>query len=344
MPTRIVREGIISSARVNALSTGAEVFYRRLLNVVDDYGRYHGSVVTLRGACWPTCPDKVKERELAKWLGELLRGDRPLIRSYNIAGSVYIEIQDFEQQTRSKSKFPPPPWVNLPAQGQSCVYFVQAETSRRIKIGFTELQPQARLSTLQIGSPEKLRLLGTFPGSMADERATHKLFISDQIAGEWFSETKALLEFIAEKCAQIASIIPDDVDIVQENAPPSRSRISESKTESESNAQTEPRSMPKGFEYPKTGAAVCRRFPAADRTLVSRIIQAGLQAYIGVANPRIPSPDDSVYAAAVDEATSKSQTSAGLYMTSVPTVIASWAKYGRNGTGGPESLDGYRLL
>jgi hypothetical protein len=111
MPNRIVREGINSSARVNALSLGAEVFYRRLISVVDDYGRYHGSVVTLRGACWPTNPEKIREKDVSKWLTELLKGDDPLVKTYAVGGATYVEIQEFRQITRSKSRFPDPPWM-----------------------------------------------------------------------------------------------------------------------------------------------------------------------------------------------------------------------------------------
>jgi hypothetical protein len=113
MPSRIVREGINSSARVNALSPLAELFYRRLLLVADDFGRFHGSVVTLRGACWPTNPERVREKDVSKWLTELLKGDSPLVRTYCIGGATYLEIQDFGQQTRSKSRFPEPPWFNI---------------------------------------------------------------------------------------------------------------------------------------------------------------------------------------------------------------------------------------
>jgi hypothetical protein len=36
MPNRILRAGIITSDRVNALDFGAEVFYRRLMSAVDE--------------------------------------------------------------------------------------------------------------------------------------------------------------------------------------------------------------------------------------------------------------------------------------------------------------------
>lgn len=113
MPNRYVREGILSSHRVNALSLGAEVFYRRLMSVADDHGRYHGSVVTLRGACFPLNPEKISEKEISKWLTELIKGDNPLVKMYSIDGATYLEIQNFGQTTRSKSKFPNPPWHNI---------------------------------------------------------------------------------------------------------------------------------------------------------------------------------------------------------------------------------------
>ncbi len=48
MPNRILREGILTSERVNLLSWEAEVFYRRLMSVVDDYGRFHAHPALLR--------------------------------------------------------------------------------------------------------------------------------------------------------------------------------------------------------------------------------------------------------------------------------------------------------
>lgn len=116
MPSRIIREGINSSDRVNALSTGAELFYRRLLNVVDDYGRYFGSVATLRTACWPTCPDKFTETQVTKMLSECLAGDKPLLSRYKSGSGTYICVSEFKQQIRSKSKFPEPPKCEADAQ------------------------------------------------------------------------------------------------------------------------------------------------------------------------------------------------------------------------------------
>jgi hypothetical protein len=108
MPTRIVREGINSSARINALSFGAEVLYRRILNIADDYGRYYGAAATLIGACWPTAPGRVRLAEVKAWLQELQAGKRPLVLIYVIDGCEYLQLSDFGQKARSKSKFPEP--------------------------------------------------------------------------------------------------------------------------------------------------------------------------------------------------------------------------------------------
>jgi hypothetical protein len=113
MPSRIVREGIVSSPRINALSLGAEVLYRRLMSVADDYGRFFGSVMNLRVSCFPTNPERFREKEVGKWFNELLRGENPLVKTYVAGGITYLEIQSFGQQVRGKSKFPPPPWVSI---------------------------------------------------------------------------------------------------------------------------------------------------------------------------------------------------------------------------------------
>lgn len=110
MPSRILREGIIHSDLIDALSPGAELLYRRLMSVVDDYGRFYASPATVRGACWPKHPEKVTEQQVGEWLAECAGsdGNGPLLRIYVSGTSKYLEIIKFEQGTRSKSKFPAP--------------------------------------------------------------------------------------------------------------------------------------------------------------------------------------------------------------------------------------------
>lgn len=105
MPNRIIREGIITSEPVNRLGWAEEVFYRRLLSVVDDFGRFHGNPSLLRAACYPLQIDKVGNQDIAKWLTECVRAG--LVRAYTVEGKDYVEVEKFGQQVRAKtSKFP----------------------------------------------------------------------------------------------------------------------------------------------------------------------------------------------------------------------------------------------
>lgn len=109
MPNRIVREGILTSEAVNGLNWAEEVFYRRLLSVVDDFGRYYATPKLLRAACYPLHIDKVSDSDIGKWLSACETA--ALVRVYPASdGKRYLEVQNFKQQQRAKeSKFPHPP-------------------------------------------------------------------------------------------------------------------------------------------------------------------------------------------------------------------------------------------
>lgn len=109
MPTRMLREGILTSEPVSLLSWPAEVFYRRLMSAVDDFGRYYAKPELLRAACYPLQLDKVGNSDIAKWLGETQKTG--LVRVYTVTGKEFLEIVNFRQQVRAKhgSKYPAPP-------------------------------------------------------------------------------------------------------------------------------------------------------------------------------------------------------------------------------------------
>lgn len=104
MPTRILREGIITSEKVNELSPGAELFYRRSMSVIDDYGRYFAHPSLLRAACYALQLERVSEADVKRWLSECTA--LGLMRVYG--HGKYVELANFRQQTRSPSKFPEP--------------------------------------------------------------------------------------------------------------------------------------------------------------------------------------------------------------------------------------------
>jgi len=107
VPNRILREGILSSERVALLTWQEEVFYRRLMSVVDDFGRFHANPKLLRSACYPLHIDKVSDADIGKWLTSCVTA--ALVSVYPAPdGKRYLEMHDFRQQTRAKvSKYPP---------------------------------------------------------------------------------------------------------------------------------------------------------------------------------------------------------------------------------------------
>lgn len=108
MPSRIVREGILTSESVNACSWPAEVLYRRLMSVVDDFGRFYAKPALIRAACYPLQLEKVSDSDIGKWLLETEKAG--LVRVYPASdGKRYLEIQKFQQRSRALvSRFPPP--------------------------------------------------------------------------------------------------------------------------------------------------------------------------------------------------------------------------------------------
>lgn len=112
MPNRILREGILTSERVDALNWEAEVFYRRLMSVVDDFGRFTAHPSLLRAALFPLKLDTVRDANMERLLAFVEQAR--LVRVYEVAGKRYLELLDFKQQVRAKeSKYPQPPADDL---------------------------------------------------------------------------------------------------------------------------------------------------------------------------------------------------------------------------------------
>ena len=81
--------------------------------------------------------------------------------------------------------------------GSGRIYFIRAGESGPIKIGFTTGQPEARITKLQTAHFERLRLLGSMPGTPMDERRLHVKFAAERLNGEWFLPSDALMNLIA---------------------------------------------------------------------------------------------------------------------------------------------------
>ena len=107
MPVRLLREGILTSERVNALECDEEVFYRRLMSVVDDWGRFSAKPMLLRAALYPLKLDSVSDADMDRLLIAVQNAGLAII--YEVSGKKYLELIDFNQQIRAKSsKYPTP--------------------------------------------------------------------------------------------------------------------------------------------------------------------------------------------------------------------------------------------
>jgi hypothetical protein len=106
MPNRIIREGILSSEKIALLGWPEEVFYRRLMSIVDDYGRTESNTQYLRARCYPLQTDLVRVADISRWMAVCQKAGMILV--YGVGGKQYLEICNFRQQTRSASKCPSP--------------------------------------------------------------------------------------------------------------------------------------------------------------------------------------------------------------------------------------------
>lgn len=107
MPERILRDWT-DSEKFDALSSGAETLFTRLVMKVDDYGRFSRDPVNVRGACFPRV-ENLRANTVDAWLKEL--SDHHLILCYQVGSKPLLAIINFRQRLRvppPKPKFPPP--------------------------------------------------------------------------------------------------------------------------------------------------------------------------------------------------------------------------------------------
>lgn len=106
MPTRLLREGILTSDRVNQLSDAAEVFYRRLMSKVDDHGLFDARPSVLRAALYPLRLEITTENTCEQLLTECANAG--LILIYQMHGKPFLKMLDTKWKARSEARYPPP--------------------------------------------------------------------------------------------------------------------------------------------------------------------------------------------------------------------------------------------
>lgn len=78
------------------------------------------------------------------------------------------------------------------------IYFVfrGIRRSPRIKIGFST-DVEKRIAGLQTASPELLKLLGSVPGTIRQEKEIHAVLASESVGGEWYEPSHLVRSFVA---------------------------------------------------------------------------------------------------------------------------------------------------
>lgn len=106
MPSRLLREGILDSDAVNSLTAAEEVFYRRLMSVVDDFGRFDGRLPILRSRLYALKP-AIRDTDISHWIAACVKAG--LIAVYERGGKPYILFHKLGEPRAKESKYPPPP-------------------------------------------------------------------------------------------------------------------------------------------------------------------------------------------------------------------------------------------
>lgn len=202
MPDRYVRAAILTSEPVNQLSWAAEVFYRRLMSVVDDYGRYDARPIILRTALYPLKIDRVSDSDIGKWMTECVEAG--LVRGYTVDGKQYLQVVKFGQRVRSASKFPAPP-------GESDDLLSSADNCQQLSAIDSNCQPNAHANSNAHSrikppvSPKDQSAPKPAKPSRAGRQGSKRGFDSEKLG-----DTAAVLEYLRTN-SQEFRLDPEDV-------------------------------------------------------------------------------------------------------------------------------------
>lgn len=103
-------------------------------------------------------------------------------------------------------------WRQRNKRGGS-VYFIKNDEVDKVKIGFSN-DPFARLGVLQVGSANRLRLIGIIAAPFAVEAILHSQFREGHSHGEWFYDRGIISQYLTEMtygepmCRNIWELVP----------------------------------------------------------------------------------------------------------------------------------------
>lgn len=86
-------------------------------------------------------------------------------------------------------------WQHFARTG--AIYFIRNDEADCIKIGHSR-QPWTRLSTLQVGSPSPLRIVGLVAAAIKIESIIHEWHFQERRRGEWFLDQGVVTGWLKE--------------------------------------------------------------------------------------------------------------------------------------------------
>lgn len=189
MPNRILRESILTSKAVNQLTPEEEVFYRRLMSIVDDYGRFEADPEIILYKAYPlrTSADICEqmrataskcEQMLATVSKVLMTNGESLVQIYEVDGRKYLQMNGFGSKPRSKPRFPDPPSGfksgHLQADASNCVQ-MRADVCEKLPV------PNTYTYTHSYCVSEKKSEVGLSDDHIARLREIHKHWPEDRL-------------------------------------------------------------------------------------------------------------------------------------------------------------------
>lgn len=111
MPQRFLRPGITDSEKWNSISFEAQSLYIRLITLVDDYGRYDGRISVITGHAFPVWNElnaqcQQDADKVTALCAELCRVK--LIEIYDKDSKKFVQLTNWQERARGKSKWPEP--------------------------------------------------------------------------------------------------------------------------------------------------------------------------------------------------------------------------------------------
>jgi len=126
VPIRLLRPGLTTSRRFNALDWMAQSFYVRLLTLVDDYGRMEADHDLLASLAFPLHRD-INCQQIAGICQQMIAQKMALF--YEVDGTKYLQLTKWKERARSESRFPDPICGQMTANDSKCLQMIASPPS-----------------------------------------------------------------------------------------------------------------------------------------------------------------------------------------------------------------------